>query len=376
MASFADLKAATLRLATNLRGWKTRRKLLVIESDDWGAIRMPGPEAWARLLKAGIRVDRSRYDSLDCLETRDDFQALMNVINDHRDVNGRPAAFTFNTVMGNPEFKAIEADEFRRFHHQHLFESYRYYHGESLETDWRKAMDADLIRPQFHAREHLNVPLWMADLKKGHSETRLAFKNGFYGLTTQTSSLRQKNYLAAFWAESQADLDSAKERLESGIELFRTTFGYDSQTFIPCNYVFPAELELVVANDGIRLIQGQRGQVVPKPLEGAVRIRRSWTGQKSSHGLLYTVRNVMFEPFEQENVDWVARAIRHISVAFRLRTPAIVSTHRVNYVAGMSKPHRDNSLRLLDRLLAEVRNRWPDIEFITSDELLAAMERS
>ena len=70
MASLADVKSATLRLATNLRGWKTRRKLLVIESDDWGAIRMPGPEAWARLLKAGIRVDRSRYDSLDCLENR------------------------------------------------------------------------------------------------------------------------------------------------------------------------------------------------------------------------------------------------------------------------------------------------------------------
>jgi len=84
----------------------------------------------------------------------------------------------------------------------------------------------------------------------------------------------------------------------------------------------------------------------------------------------------MFEPFEQENVDWVARAIREIAESFRLRTPAVVSTHRVNYVGGMSMPHRDNSLRLLDLLLGEIRNRWPDVEFITSDELLTAMEGS
>ena len=50
MTSLARIKSATLRLATNLRGWKTRRKLLVIESDDWGAIRMPGRQAWERLL--------------------------------------------------------------------------------------------------------------------------------------------------------------------------------------------------------------------------------------------------------------------------------------------------------------------------------------
>jgi hypothetical protein len=30
----------------NLRGWKTKRKIVVIESDDWGSIRMPSPESF------------------------------------------------------------------------------------------------------------------------------------------------------------------------------------------------------------------------------------------------------------------------------------------------------------------------------------------
>ena len=347
---------------------------MVIESDDWGAIRMPSPEAHNRLLKAGIRVDRSRYDSLDCLEKQEDFQALMNVIDSHRDASGRPATFTFNTIMGNPDFEAIESDGFLQFHHQHLFDSYRQYHGQDLEEYWRRAMKDNLIRPQFHGREHLNVPLWLSDLQTGRVATRAAFKVQFYGLTTRTSSPRQKNYLAAYWTESESELESARERLESGLALFRETFGYESSTFIACNYVFPDELEPVIAGRGVRLMQGQRGQLVPSPVDGGIRIRRSWTGQISRHGLLYSVRNVMFEPFERKNIDWVDKAMREISESFWLRKPAIVSTHRVNYVGGMSKPHRDHSLRLLDQLLGKIRNRWPDVEFITSDELLDAME--
>ena len=372
--SLADFKTATLRLATNLRGWKTRRKLLVIESDDWGAMRMPGPQAWKQLLQAGVQVDRCRYDSLDCLENRDDFQALMNVIDAHCDASGRPATFTFNTVMGNPDFEAIEADEFRRFHHQQLFESYHQYYGEDMELDWRAAMEAALIQPQFHAREHLNVPLWMRDLQSAHLDARVAFRHRFYGLTTTTSSPRQKDYLAAFWPESVADLESAAERLEDGLSIFRTTFGYDSRSFIPCNYIFPDELQTVVSNKDVQLLQGQRGQFVPDPTGGSGSIRRSFTGQNSSSGLKYSVRNVRFEPFEDDSVDWVGRALNEIAQAFALRTPAIISSHRVNYVGGMSITHRDKCLGLLNQLLARIRSRWPEAEFISSDQLLSLME--
>ena len=370
---FEAIKSAALRLATNLRGWKSRRKLMIVESDDWGAIRMPGPEAWKRLLKAGIRVDRSRYDSLDCLEKQEDFQALMNVIGGHRDVSGRPAIFTFNTVMGNPDFEAIERDGFERFHHQHLFESYRHYHGEDLESDWRQAMASGFIRPQFHSREHLNVPLWMRDLKSGLRETRLAFAESFYGLTTKTSSSRQINYLAALWAESKVDLDLVLNNLADGLRLFHETFGYDSRTFVACNYILPNHAQPVLKANGVDLLQGQRGQFVPTGEGPGGRVRRAFTGQRIQNGLLCSVRNVMFEPFEDESRDWVDSALKEISQSFSLKRPAIISSHRVNYVSGMNQKHRDRSLRLLDLLLHKVRDRWPGIEFVTSDELLGEM---
>ena len=38
----------------NLRGWKTNRKIVVIESDDWGSIRMASLKSYTNLLKIGI----------------------------------------------------------------------------------------------------------------------------------------------------------------------------------------------------------------------------------------------------------------------------------------------------------------------------------
>jgi len=371
----ARFKSSALRLATNLRGWKNRRKLLVIESDDWGAIRMPGPQAYNRLLNAGIRVDQSLYDRLDCLENRDDFQALMSVIDAHHDDNGRPATFTFNTVMGNPDFEAIENNGFTDFIHQHMFDSYRHYHGEDLEKDWRMAIQAGLIHPQFHGREHLNSRLWMADLKAGNEETRLAFSNRFYGLRTATSSRWQKHYKAAYSAESMEEMKAIAEIAADGLRIFKETFHYPSRTFVACNYVLPAELEESLGGRGIKMIQTQRGYLQPMPQKGGERrLQYRYTGQRNAYGQRYSVRNVLFEPYLDEATDWVSRGLSEIKQAFQVRTPAIICTHRINYSSGILKRHRDRSLRQLDALLALVRKHWPDVEFINSDELLDLME--
>ena len=45
----------------NIPGWYTKRKLVVIESDDWGAIRMPSMEAFYQFLKYRIRVDNVTF---------------------------------------------------------------------------------------------------------------------------------------------------------------------------------------------------------------------------------------------------------------------------------------------------------------------------
>lgn len=358
-----------------MRGWRTSRKLIVFESDDWGAIRMPNRAAYDSLLMSGIRVDRSPYDRLDCLERRTDFEGLMNVLLKHKDSEGNPPIFTINTIMGNPDFEAIRRDRFERYHHMNLFDSYRYYHGESLEGLWRESMRQGLIRPQFHGREHLNVPLWLKDLRNGYEETRRAFSHGYYGLTTTTSAAAHSNYLAAFMVTALDGIDDARSRLQSGLDMFARAFGYRSLTFIPCNYIFPAALRAALFATGVRLVQAQRGQFVPLADGNYGRVQRFHTGMVDSAGLLYTVRNVKFEPFECDKTDWVLRALWEVQEAFLLRRPAIISTHRVNYVSGLDRFHGVRSLRLLEKLLTGIRHRWPSVEFVSSDQLLQIMER-
>lgn len=368
------IKDHSLRLLTNLRGWRTAEKLIVLESDDWGAIRTPSRAALDAMVRKGLPVDQSRFNCLDCLESGDDLEALLELLGRHRDGQGNPAVMTFNTVMGNPDFDAIRNDGFERFHHEHFFDSYRRYHGDDLRGLWQSGMAAGVIRPQLHAREHLNLDLWLRDLRAGREEARIAFDHGFFGTRSGTSSRLKKNYLAAYWAESADDLDRMAEILQEGMKLFQATFGFASRSFIPCNHILAVELEGTLADCGVTLLQGQRGQAIPDVERGGrLTVKRRYTGQRNRLGQVYSVRNVCFEPYKDVGQDWVGLALREIRQAFLFRRPAVVTTHRINYVGGMDRDHRDRNLRLLDELLARIGKTWSDVKFISSDELAVRM---
>ena len=51
-----NIKSTLSNTFLNLPGWHTRRKLVVIESDDWGSIRMPSREVKQKLQQAEQRV--------------------------------------------------------------------------------------------------------------------------------------------------------------------------------------------------------------------------------------------------------------------------------------------------------------------------------
>ena len=64
----------------NYRGWSTKRKIVVIESDDWGSIRMPSKEVFNDLLAQGIPVDKSYFTKYDSLESREDLGQLFTLL--------------------------------------------------------------------------------------------------------------------------------------------------------------------------------------------------------------------------------------------------------------------------------------------------------
>lgn len=364
------LKANLRANITNSRGWRTNRKIVVFESDDWGSIRMPSKQIHKTLIDKGIKLDDQNGWFLDCLENRDDLDNLLSTISKYKDRVGNFPIFTFNTVMGNPDFEKIKDSGFKTFYHEHFFDSYKRYHKQELQSTWEEGIETGLIQPQFHAREHLNVSLWLKDLRKGRTETREAFDHGFFGLLTKTSSIHQKHYLAAYRAESPEELKYIKTVIKEGLNMFEETFGFRSKTFIACNYIWPEALETVLKQNGISLFQGQRGRFQPDPFKkGQGKIIRNFMGKKNSLDQTYTIRNVKFEPFEDHNKDWMNLSMKEIQTAFFWHKPAIISTHRINYVGGMNIKHRDRNLKTLDLLLKAILKKWPDVIFLSSDQL-------
>lgn len=109
--------------ARNLSGWRTDRKIVVIESDDWGSIRMSGRDAYEAALKAGYHVDARPYERYDSLASAEDLAALFDVLRRFRDNNGRHPVVTANAVAANPDFEKIEKSGFREYAYEPFTET-------------------------------------------------------------------------------------------------------------------------------------------------------------------------------------------------------------------------------------------------------------
>ncbi len=64
----------------------------------------------------------------------------------------------------------------------------------------------------------------------------------------------------------------------------------------------------------------------------------------------YTVRNCLFEPALFDSIDNVSTCIRQIESAYRWGQPAIISSHRVNYMSRIDQNNREKHIELLDDL--------------------------
>jgi hypothetical protein len=176
----------------NLPGWRTNRKIIVFESDDWGSMRMPSNEAINNLEKQGILLKHLKYATLDTLENKSDILDLREVLMSNPSSSLQLPIFTTNMVLGNPDYSKIEANDFDEFHWMNLWSSYNYFHGENLKEQWQDAIRDRVFFPQYHATTHLNHKLWMRDLKSNRDKTMKAFKDRFYGLIDGPSSAHQK----------------------------------------------------------------------------------------------------------------------------------------------------------------------------------------
>ena len=366
-----------LRNISNLPGWRTPRKIVVIESDDWGSIRMPSNEAFAELEDLGIDLssgDGYRYNRYDSLATADDLGGLFDVLSSVKGVDGRPAAVTAVSVVANPDFDKIRSTGYREYHYETFTETLKRYPGcqDSFRL-WREGIDNGLFIPQFHGREHLNVTGWLKLLQSGNKQALAAFDHGLWGFALP-HEVCPISLQAAFDLETVAELPYLESVIKDGLMLFEKLFGYKATFFVPPNGPFCSSLEKTAAECGVRFMSTAKIHREP-PGSGLRQTSYRWLGKTNPYGQRYITRNCFFEP-SSPGRDWIDTCLREIGIAFRWHKPAVISSHRVNYIGALDRANRDTGLIQLKTLLDRILSRWPDVEFMTSDKLGECMTKA
>jgi len=329
---------------------------------------MPSREVYEKCLQAGYRVDKNPYERYDSLASEEDLEYLFDLLNSHKGAGGRPPVITANVLAANPDFQKISESGFKEYHFEPVTETFQKYpaHHRCFEI-WKKAMGEGIFFPQSHGREHLNVSEWMQALRDNDKDVHFGFEMKMPGILTGGGTSGSANrYVEALRYNGKMDKGNKLEIVLHGLELFQDLFGYRSESFIANNYLWSPGFDEEVSKKGVRFYQGNRRMAEIRD-DGSKKYHTYYLGQKNDFGQLYLVRNVAFEPTLRKDVtDPVERCLAGITTAFRMKKPAIITSHRLNFVGFIDPANRDRNLAMLNRLFKKIIRKWPQVEFLSS----------
>ncbi|MGQ1785718.1 hypothetical protein [Saccharicrinis sp. GN24d3] len=363
--SIKDIVKTNLK---NVPGRKIKNKYLIFECDDWGGIRMPSKEVYKKLTSAGLQLNDGRYN-FDTLATSKDLTALFDSLETVRDVNGNGAVITAFTNVTNPDFEKIKASRFKVYHHEPFVDTLnKYYNTTNVFRLWQQGMKQGIFVPELHGREHISTQLWLQELRKGDKDLLIAFDNGFVSYSLPHMHPEAQGFRPEFFYDSKAQIPFLKRSIKEGVQIFRDIFGKDPGVFAPSNLIFHPDLEQDLAQTGIKYMYINRMMTVPNGIGGVTKVRCK-PGDRRDSGLSYYTRNCKFEPTET-GYKGIEYTLMQIGASFRWGKPAIISTHRANFVSAISPLNGATGLEELRKLLKAIVKKWPDVEFVSSRKAL------
>jgi hypothetical protein len=338
---------------------------VVIESDDWGSIRIPSKEVYQTFISKGFDFSDSTYNRIDTLESNDDLSMLYEVLHSLKDSYGNHPVITANMITGNPDFNRIRQSEFKEYYFEPVTDTLkRYPQRDAVEALWKQGNSDGIFHPQFHGREHVNIVRWMDALRNRSKEIMFTFDH-----ETTFSGKGDYNYMEVLDSNKPEDLILMKRSIAEGLNIFEDIFGFRSKSFIAPCYTWNSELEKTLYDNGVKFLQGLVVQLIPNGSFGDYKKRYHFTGTRNQQGQIFLVRNCYFEPSLNPDIDNVVECLNRIKIAFRWKKPAIISSHRLNYIGILDENNRKRNLTLLEDLLKKILKLWPDVAFMTSDAL-------
>jgi hypothetical protein len=354
----------------NIFGWQTNRKLIIFSVDDYGNVRLDSKNAYDNLSKLKIPFN-SHFDRFDTLETREDLEALFDVLSSVKDKYGNPAVFTPFALPCNINFEEMAENNYQEYKYELLPDTYvklsknnpkAYSNTWEL---WQEGIKKKLIRPQFHGREHFNLGVFNDLLEKRNENLLQVLRQNSYVSIPEHANYRQ-GWTAAYSFDKFSETDLFLENIKDGLSRFEEVFGYKASVFTPPAQQFPLHLEAELMDLGLTHIDQSRKS--KRHLgDGKYKLEKHSLGRGLNNNDI--VRNVVFEPTTTQHFNWVNFTFKQIEAAFRMNKPANISSHRVNFCGHIDTENREKGLKALQELLNKIVKRWPEVEFISADQL-------
>ena len=366
------------RQIKHLRGWKTDSKLVAFSVDDYGNVRTA--DAAARdVLRQKVPSFGGQMDEFDAVETRKDLEVLYEILSSHRDHNGNPCIFTAFCLSANADFEKIRTG--REYAFETLAQTYarlesrdpQAYSG--MRQIWQEGMDADVIRPQCHGREHICIPLIKRKLQQRAPDLEVNLQVDSMAGLTGLPELNNVGFTQAFGLTETDRIPEQAQVIENGLGLFKEFFGFASKTFVPPAAKFNRvhdELLLKLGVQGVDVPFLEYGNSFPLSRLPIV----NFLGQGKSNQPTRIVRTLSFEPCSGVKSDPIGYALREVENAFACKRPVIISSHRVNFGGHIDAGNRDCGIKHLNDLIAGICKRWPEVQFISVEGLVELMQQS
>lgn len=353
--------------AHSLVDW-SKHKVVVFESDDWGLC------AWMRDNIARERLTEKGYDVSgvefkDTLETASELYDLYAVLEAHRDRLGRRAVFTPNYVLSNPDYDAIKKNKYKTYTGIPITKGFSQGWNEAdkrrdLLKVWWEGIKRHVLSPEYHGLIHMSNQTWLEGLRAGDTKLRDFFEEQMF-VSSKAYDIRSE-YALKIDPSQHVPVSIQESLISEGKKIFYDAFGYYPHTAIAPHYLWDENTEVALYNQGIKYLQGT-----------VYHNNRYYAMGEKHNFMTYLIRLIDLDYYGGENPECdFNHAFEQVNLAWKHGLPAIVSTHRLNYVGGIDPNMHISGINQLHRLLTEIeRDFGTEVTYMSDFEVAQLLDK-
>jgi hypothetical protein len=346
------------------------RPLVVLQSDDWGRVGIRDREGWEELRSLGVNLGERNYDFYS-LETAEDIEAIVSLLTQHRDSNGRAACLEMNFMMANVDFAKVIADEFRQIHLRSL--------ADGLPDGWKRSglfeayrhgITAGVLSPALHGTTHFCQPAAQRHLNDSGERggfLRMLWKAGVPYIHWRMPWIGfEYSNPGENGRETFLNSEIQDEMIADAVKNFRKLFSKSPRSACAPGYRADKSTHHAWGKCGVQVAQNGPGSNLPPHFEAH--------GNKNSEmKILHLYRTLDFEPSAGQAFSLEA-CVRMAEDSFARGIPVIVSVHSINFHSTL-KDFRSSTLTHLDKFLTALESKYPDLLYVQDQDLYDLVDK-